>query len=322
MSNKMIKSERSNLLDIDFSSQDANLTPVFLQRYDREQTRISYRNDLSHFFGTAFITLRMVTRISFLHINEYLTSLERDGYKSNTLKRRVACLRGFFDWLLALELIPSNPLNKQLLRRIRSSGSNDARIMFLTANQVNDLIQAVSDNPNTGIRNAALIRTMIHCVLRRSEVTAMNVSHIRPLGHYWIVDLPETKSGADQYVKIPAHVVDDIESMKNHYNINSGALWRSLSNNNKGGRLSPQSVYNIVRNGARKAGITESIGAHTLRHTGCTLAIDAGASFKQVQTHARHKRIDTTMVYIHQRDKLRDSAADYIHIENKTSSSR
>jgi len=38
--------------------------------------------------------------------------------------------------------------------------------------------------------------------------------------------------------------------------------------------------------------------------------------YKQVQLHARHKQIETTMTYVHQRDRLCDSAADYINLEN------
>ena len=144
----------------------------------------------------------------------------------------------------------------------------------------------------------------------------MDADHVRPLGHYWILDLPLAKGGADQYVKIPAHVVEEIEDMKTVYGIKNGPLWRSLSNNGRGKRLSPAAIYEIVKRTALRAGLPDDIGAHTLRHTGCTLAIEAGASLKQVQAHARHKKIETTMTYVHQRDRLRDSAADFIHLKN------
>lgn len=144
----------------------------------------------------------------------------------------------------------------------------------------------------------------------------MNAEHVRPLGRYWILDLPQTKGGSDEFIKIPASVVEAIETMKDHYGITSGPLWRSLSNRNRGERLTPRSVYNIVSNAAARAGL-DDVGAHTLRHSGCTLAIDSGASVQQVQAHARHKNMDTTMMYVHQREKLRDSAADFINIDDE-----
>jgi integrase len=110
--------------------------------------------------------------------------------------------------------------------------------------------------------------------------------------------------------------VDAIDHAKAHYGVYSGALWRSLSrNDSRGNRLSPDGIYGVVKRTAERAGLDATVGAHTLRHTGCTLAIEAGASPQQVQTHARHKRLETTMGYIHQRDKLRDSAADFINIK-------
>jgi len=143
----------------------------------------------------------------------------------------------------------------------------------------------------------------------------MNYEHIRPLGRYWVLDLPSTKGGANQYVKIPEHVVESIEAVRSTYGHRSGAIWRSMSRNNSSGkRLSAHSIYQVVKGLAEQAGIPFAIGAHTLRHTGCTLAIESGASLQQVKEHARHKNVETTMVYIHQRDRLANSAADFISL--------
>lgn len=311
--------QRRYPVEIDVASvpEDLDLLSLFLQRYDREHTRSAYRNDLVDFFGSEHINLALAQRITFLDINAYLAELEAQGYKATTLKRRVAALRGFFAWLLALEVIERNPADKQLLRRIRPTRVQDRRIVYLTSEQAGRLIDATSEAGTAAPRDRALLLTLLYCVLRRSEAAAMDVEHVRQLGHYWVIDLPHTKSGTDQFVKIPAHVVEEIDRMRGHYGIETGPLWRSLSNNNRGGRLKAQSIYYIVRRTARRAGLADDIGAHTLRHTGCTLALEAGASLQQVQTHARHKKIETTMIYLHQRDKLRDSAADYIHVQKR-----
>lgn len=237
--------------------------------------------------------------------------MEAAGAKASTIRRRVAAIRGFFDWLEALGAIEKNPAHRQLIRKIKASRSKDRVLVVLTSEQAKILLNTAGQS---SLRNHAMMATMLHCVLRRSEVAAMDVEHIRPLGKYWILDLPHTKGGADQYVKIPSHVVELIEEHREHYGIGTGPLWRSHSRRNLGGRLTPTSIYRIVRDTAVAAGLPE-IGAHTLRHTGCTLAIDGGASLQQVQSHARHKQIETTMAYVHQRDRLRDSAADFIQLD-------
>ena len=314
MSNQLPTRQLHTALEVHGAVDNLNLLPLYLKRFDREHTRRCYKNDLSHFFGTDVIDLELARHVTFVHVNDYVAQLQTQGYKASTLKRRVASIRGFFDWLVALDVLVNNPAHRALVRRIPSAHHSDRSIVFLSREQAERLLMATEKAGKSAVRNYALLMTLLYCVLRRSEAAAMDVEHLRPLGHYWVLDLPHTKGGTDQYVKIPAHVVEEIERMKVHYGITSGPLWRSLSNNNRGGRLSTHSIYLIVKQTAAMAGLSDGIGAHTLRHTGCTLALEAGATLQQVQTHARHKNIETTMRYLHQRDKLRDSAADYIHL--------
>ena len=290
-----------------------NLLPLYLQRYDRKQTRRAYRNDLVQFFGTAQVDLALAREATFLHVNRHLEELEERGLKPSTMQRRLAAIRGFFEWLEALEVVERNPADRQLVRRVRKSSSSDRTITVLTRTQARALLKATDEAGEAALRDRTLIEVLLHCVLRRSEAAAMNAEHIRPLGHYWVLDLPEAKGGSDQYVKIPASVVESVEKMKDAYGITEGPLWRSFSNRNRGERISPNAIYEMVRRTAERAGLPD-IGAHALRHTGCTLAIESGASLQQVKTHARHKNVETTMIYLHQREKLRDSAADHINL--------
>lgn len=306
--------QRRGALVHDLAGPDVNLVPAYLHRFDRPQTRRAYKNDLVQFFGTDIVPPDLARAVSFLHVNEHIAQLEDAGAKATTIKRRIAAVRGFFDWLEALQIIDRNPAHKQLIRRVRSVARRDQSIVFLTAEQANALVAAADDAGSAAVRNRALLRTLIHCVLRRSEAAAMDFEHVRLVGRHWVLELPNTKGGSDQYVKIPEHVVEDIELVKDTYGYDAGPVWRSLSrNSSRGKRLSPSGIYEIVRTTAQIAALPD-IGAHTLRHTGCTLAIESGASLQQVKDHARHKNVETTMVYIHQRDRLADSAADYIQL--------
>lgn len=297
---------------IDSDHQD--LLRLFLLRYDRPNTRRSYTNDLQGFFESDVITLEMARAVTFTHVNEYLERIESDGYAPSTMRRRLASLRGFFGWLVALGALDLNPADRHLIRRIKHSRGSDRAITVLSREQARTLVDAVDMDRETGVRNRALIITLLNCVLRRSEAAAMNFDHVRAVGRHHVLDLPATKGGANQFVKLPDVVRQEINDVGHYYGLQSGPVWRSLSRNSMGKRLSGTSIYNIVHRTAKKAGIQSVVGAHTLRHTGCTLAIEAGATVQQVQTHARHKNLETTMLYVHQRDKLADSAADYIDL--------
>ena len=237
-----------------------------------------------------------------------------------TVEGFVTATTTFFDWLCAMDVIPKNPANKHLIRKRRKISRNQRKIFALSKEESQRLLNAtlvgsLHDRRNTAKRNHAIVLTLLNCLLRRSEIGAMNVEHIRSLHGHWVIDLPETKGGANQFVKAPVHVIMEIRKMRAFYGIESGPLWRSMRGPTKGKRLSARQINNIVKQVAKRAGLPTEISTHTLRHTGCTLALEAGATLHQVQVHARHKNINTTLRYIHQRDKLNNSAADLIGLK-------
>ena len=295
-----------------FTAQ-SDLVPLFLLRYDRDNTRRAYRTDIESFFGCPVVTLEMAASVTFPDVNEAIKQMDAEGKSPATQRRFLASLRAFFSWLTALGFIDLNPADRHLVRRIPKS--SDALVTVLTRDQAARLVGAVDMERQTGPRDRALVMTMLHCVLRRSEVSAMNVEDLGRAGHHRVLTVRRAKGGANQTVKVPDHVADTISEYVSSRGYTFGPVWRSYSTNASAGkRLSGSSVYKIVRRLGERAGIQDRVGAHTLRHTGCTLAIEGGASLQQVQVHARHKSIETTMRYVHQRDRLANSAADFIDL--------
>jgi site-specific recombinase XerD len=145
----------------------------------------------------------------------------------------------------------------------------------------------------------------------------MEVGDVRPLGRHWVIDLPSGKGRTGSYVKIPDPVVGAIDAVQSRYDINEGPLWRSLSNRNYGERLTPDAVYKIVRRTGEAAGF-QDVSVETLRHTGLTLAIQAGASLRQVQMHARLQSTTSAERYADtaaSSGRLTESAAEYIDLD-------
>ena len=105
---------------LDLARPGVNLLVAYLHRFDRPQTRRAYENDLTQFFGTSEIDVSLARRATFLHVNEHIAELEREGLKASTIRRHVSAIRGFFDWLEALDLVERNPAHKQLIRRVRT----------------------------------------------------------------------------------------------------------------------------------------------------------------------------------------------------------
>ncbi|MGH3217919.1 MAG: tyrosine-type recombinase/integrase, partial [Streptosporangiaceae bacterium] len=78
-----------------------------------------------------------------------------------------------------------------------------------------------------------------------------------------------------------------------------------------GGRMRQGHLWELVRRLARQAGIEtwDQLSPHSLRHSAITLALDAGASLRDVQDYAGHKDPRTTRRYDHARDSLDRNAA-------------
>jgi len=81
--------------------------------------------------------------------------------------------------------------------------------------------------------------------------------------------------------------------------------------------LSTNTVAQIVKRRAKQAGITKRITPHSLRHTAITLALDGGASVRQVQQLAGHADPKTTIRYDRNRKNLDDHGSDYIKIRER-----
>ena len=294
-----------------FTAQ-SDLIELFLLRYDRDNTRRAYARDIETFFGSPVVTLEMATSVTFTDVNKALEALESAGKSPATQKRFLASLRGFFGWLAALGFVDINPADRHLVRRIPSS--DDGVVTVLTRDESARLLAEVDLGKPSGPRDYALVTTLLYCVLRRSEAAAMDVEDIGTAGGHAVLTLRRAKGGANQVVKIPSAAASVLSDYLSSQGYSTGPVWRSVANRNRGQRISGSAIYKIVKQLGVAAGISGQVGAHTLRHTGCTLAIEGGASLQQVQVHARHKKIDTTMRYVHQRDRLSNSAADYIDL--------
>lgn len=162
----------------------------------------------------------------------------------------------------------------------------------LTVKQSRDLLEKVRTEGN--IRDYALIALLITTGLRTVEVTRArraDVQHISDLHVLSVWGKGRTKR--DQHVRIPA----DVYAVYEAYKSSERASEWLFPGQKQEDPLTTRQMRRIVSRWMNAVGI-EGHGAHSLRHTAATLALQAGHSLESVQRMLRHANVNTTAIYL------------------------
>ncbi len=291
----------------------------FLAGQLSESTRRAYLADLCRFFGTDDIQLDDIRSVTFQDVIEFRNQLASQGYKRTTINRKLSSLKAFFKMMVATGLIDKNPADSTLVRGYKVE---DALTGKAIANQaLKQILKTISEEKNrlAQARDTAIVHFLTFGGLRRSEVANIAWDDIRPEGVFYLLNLPQTKSGVPQEIKLQPVVIHYMNLyretlLENGYTAQGKAFISLARNQSHGKPLTDQSINLMVKKYALKAGVPHNITAHMFRHTCCTLAIEGGAKPQQVQAHLRHKDLKTTMRYYENREKLTDNASDYINL--------
>jgi len=297
----------------------------FLSQLGSRHTRRAYRSDLRSFFGDeeeGSVSRSQLRDVTESQVRTHLESLRADGKSTSSQRRCLSALRRFFDWLKTEGLVSDNPARECRFHfggRSASSPGDEAsdHHSVLSKSNVKRLLAATDGAGAAKIRDRALLLTILYAALRRAEVAAMDVRHVRPLGRHWVIDLPSGDSWSGAYVKVPEAVVEAVEQVQSEYGIDEGALWRSLSNRNRGDRMSPDAIYKLVQRTGRRAGLS-GVTVETLRQTGLHLAMKAGATIQQAQLHGRLQSaasIERLADTDEEANRLSESAADFLDLD-------
>lgn len=172
-----------------------------------------------------------------------------------------------------------------------------------------DQVQALLDAPDTtepdGVRDAALLELLYGTGARISEIIALDVDDVgRLVGR----DADQTlglrllgKGDRERIVPLGRYARAAIDAWlvrgRPAYATRGRDADHALFLNARGGRLSRQSAWALLRAYAVKAGITTEISPHTLRHSYATHLLDGGADVRVVQELLGHASVTTTQLY-------------------------
>jgi len=225
-------------------------------------------------------------------IRNFFKSLIKLKTKHTTISRKLTSIKNFFIFLLSENKIEINPFEN-----IEAPKLDKILPESMTIDQVNILLESISQNDWISLRDRAILETIYACGLRVSESVGMTMESINFKEEYVIVIGKRMK---ERIIPISQTALISLEkyirSSRPVLNIKQS---KYLFLNRFGGQLSRMSVWNILRKRATEAGLTIHMHPHILRHSFATHLLEGGADLRSVQEMLGHSSILTTEIYTH-----------------------
>lgn len=288
----------------------ADLFSRFIEYLDAsEKTVETYSKALRQLFN--FFSLNGIRQPQREDIVAFREELKATGHKPTTIQNYITATKLFFKWTAQEGLYPN------IADHLKGAKLNrEHKKDYLTSSQAKEILDSVERDTIKGKRDYAILALMITGGLRTIEVVRADVGDLRNLGNQTVLFVQgKGREEKAEFIKIDRKVEKAIRAyLSARGNTSDTApLFTSTSHNNSGQRITTRSVSGIVKERLRTAGYDSSrLTAHSLRHTAVTLALLAGKSIEEVQQHARHKDISTTMIYNHALDRAKNSCAEAI----------
>ncbi len=164
----------------------------------------------------------------------------------------------------------------------------------ISVSQVEALLSAPDTETPLGLRDRALLELLYGTGARISEAIGLDVDDLdRAAG---LVRL-DGKGGKQRVVPVGSYAAAAVEAYLVRARPTLAARGPALFLNARGGRLSRQSAWTVLRAAAVRAGIPGEVSPHTLRHCFATHLLDGGADVRVVQELLGHASVTTTQVY-------------------------
>ena len=271
-------------------------------------TKRAYENAIKDFMLFTGIQrpeeFRTVTPAHVIAWREELGSESR-RLGGTSIRHRMAALSSLFQYLCHKNAVTHNPVKG--VKRPRSEGG-EGKTPAIADHQARKLLVSPAEKSLKGIRDRAILATLLYHGLRREELCKLSVADYRHerrgVQHLKV----SGKGEKTRYVPLHGVAKDLIEEYLQKSGHDTGALFRPLRDPSGGGgkkAITPDGIYKLVRTYSALLGF--EIGAHALRATAATNALDHNADIAKVQEWLGHANISTTRIYDHRKTRPEDS---------------
>jgi integrase/recombinase XerD len=292
----------------------AYLDHLHVERGAARNTLLAYRRDLERY--AAFCEGRgrqVLSEVAEADLADFLVSLRigGDGHpplSASSAARALVAVRGLHRFALREGVVPVD-----VAAEVRPPRPPRRLPKAIPVADVERLIEAAgADGTPRALRDRALLELLYGCGARISEVVGLDVDDLDVAAA--AVRL-RGKGGKERVVPVGTYARAAVEAYLVRGRPPLAAAGRgtpALLLNHRGGRLSRQSAWTVLRTAADAAGVaTNHLSPHTLRHSFATHLLDGGADVRVVQELLGHASVTTTQLYtLVTVDKLREVFAE------------
>jgi integrase/recombinase XerD len=267
------------------------------ERGRARNTLLAYRRDLRRYQRWLVARGADPLTVELADLRDYVAEERASGAAASSIARRIAALRMLHRYLATEQHRPDDPTARLDGVRVPSGLPKP-----LTEEQVTSLLDAVHGDDPLVRRDRALLELMYATGARVSETVGLSLGDI---------DFDESlvrlhgKGGKERIVPFgssAAHAIDDwfepagrAQMVPDRWNRRADA--EAVFLNQRGGRLSRQGVWLVIKKYGQRAGIAGGLSPHILRHSCATHLLDHGADLRIVQEMLGHASISTTQIY-------------------------
>ncbi|HWA52660.1 MAG TPA: tyrosine recombinase XerC [Solirubrobacterales bacterium] len=267
-----------------------------------ERTRRAYAVDLGQF--VEWVGERELGDVRHRDVRRYAASLSSDGMAPATVARKLASIRGLFDFLVRTERVGQNPAD------LVSSPKREEKLpRVLSAEQVRGLLERIPAHTPLELRDRAMLELAYSCGLRCEEIVNLDLGsldfeteQLRVLG----------KGSKERLLPVgePAQIALRRYSERGRHALSHDPHEKALFLSKSGRRLSNSDVTRRLGLWVREAALAGGVSPHALRHSFATHLLEGGADLRTIQELLGHASISTTQVYTRvDAARLRDAYA-------------
>lgn len=256
-------------------------------------TITAYKQDLSSFID--FLQKENLSSwpTKAIDIDAFLAEQRDQKKATSSISRLISSLRKFYQWLVRQNIQKLNPMLE-----IDSPKKRRPLPVALTTVEVTDLLKQPDIKKKLGLRDRALLETLYATGIRVSELINLKFTDLHEELKLVKVFGKGSKERLIPISKVALSWIDSYkEKVRDPLILKVGKNTDFIFLNSRGGSLTRQAVWQIIKHYCKLAGIQKNVTPHTLRHTFATHLLENGADLRVVQEILGHSDISTTQIY-------------------------